>query len=519
MSYKNRKSSYTNFILIFVFIKVGLNVLAISNFGFHRDELLHLALGDHLDWGYKEVPPFIAIVARLTGVLFGDSVFAARIFTTICSGLIVWLTGKITVELGGKNFAIALACLAVIFSPAFIASGYLFQPVVFDQLWWVLAVWLLLRYVNTQAIKYLYFIGLTVGIGILTKYTMLFFAGALILGLLISKQRRLLWNRHILGAMAVTLLVVLPNVIWQFEHHWPVFTHMATLKKEQLEYVKPIDFIAQQIMSNGVALFVWIVGFFFLIFSFKLRKYQSLAFAYVLIFIFLLQMNGKSYYLFGAYPMLFAAGGYGFERWIKTNTALRGAVLAIFTLPNLIVFPTVLPILPLKPTLSFFDFINNHTHFINFITVWEDHKHHATTQDFGDMFGWKELTEKVAHTYQSLTPEQQRHTVIYADNYGLAGALHHFGKQYNLPEPVSLNSSFALWAPDKIDAQYIIYVNATRYWDASEVFKPMVENCVKVDSITNPYAVEKGTAILLLTHPKQAFFNRYQTRLAQTRLE
>src|SRR6202012_4009942 len=99
---------------------------------------------------------------------------------------------------------------------AFIASGYLFQPVVFDQLWWVLAVWLLLKYVNTNAPKYLYFIGLVVGLGILTKYTMLFFAGALIIGILISKQRRILLNKHVLGAIAVALIVALPNILWQF---------------------------------------------------------------------------------------------------------------------------------------------------------------------------------------------------------------------------------------------------------------------------------------------------------------
>jgi hypothetical protein len=519
MPYQNRKSSYTNFILIFVCIKIGLNLLAISNFGFHRDELLHLALGDHLDWGYKEVPPFIAVIAKLTTTLFGSSVFAARIFTTICSGLIIWLTGKITIELGGKKFAISLACLAIIFSPAFISSGYLFQPVVFDQLWWVLTVWLLLRYINTNAIKYLYLIGLAIGFGVLTKYTMLFFAGALILGLVISKQRRLLWSKHVLGAIGIAVLVILPNMIWQFLHHWPVFTHMATLQKEQLDYVKPADFIMQQIMSNGIAVFVWLVGFFFLIFSFKLRKYQSLAFAFVLIFIFLLQMNGKSYYLYGAYPMLFAAGGYGFERWIKSSMTLRATALALFTLPNLIMLPTVLPILPLKPTLVFFDYINKHTRFIKFITVWEDHKNHATTQDYGDMFGWEEVTAKVARQYNALTPEQQQHTIIYPDNYGLAGALHHFGKQYNLPEPVCLASSFALWAPDKIDAQYVIFINSTRYWNATDVFKPMVENCTQVDSITNPYAVEKGTAILLFTHPKPAFFERYKAKFAKTQVE
>src|ERR1700760_964642 len=112
MLYKNRRSTYWSFILIFVFIKIRLNLLAISHFGFHRDELLHLALADHLDWGYKEVPPFIAVLAKISLSAWGGSVFATRIFPTICGALIVWLTGLITVEFGGKKFAITLACLA-----------------------------------------------------------------------------------------------------------------------------------------------------------------------------------------------------------------------------------------------------------------------------------------------------------------------------------------------------------------------------------------------------------------------
>jgi 4-amino-4-deoxy-L-arabinose transferase-like glycosyltransferase len=516
MPYKNQRSSYASFILIFVFIKVALNVLAISNFGFHRDELLHLALADHLDWGYKEVPPFIAVIAWLTKVLFGKSVFAARVFPTICSGLIIWLTGKITVELGGKKFAIALACLSLIFSPAFVATGYLFQPVVFDQLWWVLTVWLLLRYINTHAVKYLYFIGLVIGFGILTKYTMLFFAGGLLLGLAISKQRRLLLSKHVWGVIGMALVIVVPNIVWQVTHHWPVLTHMAQLRKEQLDYVKPIEFIMQQFMVNGVAAFIWLTGFFFLIFSFKLRKYQSLPIGFVLIFIFLLQMNGKSYYLFGAYPMLFSAGGYGFERWIKSNKTVRGALLALFTLPNLLLLPAVLPLLPVNATLSFFNYINRQARFISFVTLWQDQKHHATSQDYADMFGWEELTQKVAKVYNGLTPDQQKNTQIYADNYGEAGALHHWRAQYNLPQVISLNSSFSLWAPPDLSARYIIYVDDDKGKKIA-LFTTMADSCTKMDEVKNSLAVEKGTAILLLVNPKPAFKKIYKKELETKR--
>jgi hypothetical protein len=519
MPYQNRRSTYAAFILIFVAVKIGFNLLAIAHFGFHRDELLHLVLADHLDWGYKEVPPFIALLAKASSVIFGNSVFAARIFPTICSGLIVWLTGLITVELGGRRFAIALACMAMIFSPAFAASGYLFQPVVFDQLWWVLAVWLLTKYCNTSAVKYLYLLGAVIGFGLLTKYTMAFFTFALIIGLVFSKNRKLLLNRHIPGAALLALLIFLPNLIWQFQHHLPVITHMKALREEQLDFIKPSDFIKQEFVVNGVALFLWLTGFVFLLFSFRLHKFQFLAIAFVLIFVFLLIMNGKSYYLFGAYPMLFAAGGFGFERWLKTSGyALRGLVIALFTLPNLLLFPLVLPVLPLNQTLAIFKFANNSLHFLSFATTWEDHKHHATTQDYGDMFGWEEITASVAKAWNSLTPEQQKHTQIYADNYGEAGAIHHFGKQYNLPEVVSLNSSFTLWAPDNLDAQYVIYVD-DRGGKNIEKFKPFYKISQKFGEVTNPLAVEKGTSIFILVHPGPELNAAYRKELAEKRLK
>jgi len=511
--YQNRRSSYSGFILIFVAIKVILNLFALSRFGFQRDELLHLAVGDHLAWGYKEVPPFIAVLARITTDVFGSSVFATRIFSTIFAGLIVWFTGALTVEFGGKKFAIALACLAVIISPAFLASEYLFQPVVFDQFWWVFTVYLMVKYINTSSVKYLYFIGIAVGIGLLTKYTMGFFAIALFIGLLFTKQRRLLFSKHVLAAFAIAIIIFLPNIIWQFKHHLPVFTHMSELQSTQLSHIKPIDFISQQLLVNGIGVILWLTGFFFLIFSSKLRKYQFLSFGYLVIFLFLLEMNGKNYYIFGAYPMLFAAGAFGFERWIK-NTAVRGLVLAVFTLPGLLLLPMLLPVLPLNQTLPFFAYSNKNLPLLHSLTSWNGPKLQATTQDYADMLGWDELSKKVADTYHSLTPDQQKHTVIIADNYGEAGAIHHFGKQYNLPDCISLNSSFALWAPPSINADYVIYVDDDNDGNNAKKISPYVSSVQKIGIVDNPLAIEQGTGIYLLSHPKPLFNVFYQKLLA-----
>jgi 4-amino-4-deoxy-L-arabinose transferase-like glycosyltransferase len=350
--------NYKPLIGCLVALKALLLLLAINHFGFHRDEMLHLVLGDHLDWGYMEVPPLIALLAKISTAVFGSSVAAARVFPAIASALMVWFTGLLVAEFGGRRFAIALACLCVIFSPGMAASGYLFQPVVFDQLWWLLAAYLSVKYVNTNQPRYLYWLGAVIGLGLLTKYTMAFFTASLLLGILLTPQRRLLWRKEVLITIAITLLIFLPNIIWQYLHHWPVATHMSKLQKQQLDYVKPADFIIQQFLMHGASFIIWIVGLGYLLFHKPLSKYRFVAFAYILVFAFLLKMNGKAYYLLAAYPMFFAAGGYGVSAFFK-NYTLRWAVPLLLITPNLLLLPIALPVLTLKQTVNFLSTIDS----------------------------------------------------------------------------------------------------------------------------------------------------------------
>jgi hypothetical protein len=515
LSQNTNARAYKPFVGFFVGLKVLLILFAISNYGFHRDELLHLTLGDHLDWGYMEVPPLIAVLAKISTAVFGSSVTAARIFPAIASALMVWFTGLLVVEFGGRRFAIALACLCMIFSPGMAASGYLFQPVVFDQLWWLLAAYLSVKYVNTNNTKYLYWLGLVIGLGLLTKYTMAFFTGALLLGILLTPQRKLLWRKEVLITVAITTLVFLPNILWQYAHHWPVAAHMSKLKQQQLDYVKPSDFIFAQLFLHGTSVLVWIAGFGFLLFHGALKKYRFVALAYILVFAFLLKMNGKGYYLLAGYPMLFAAGGFGVA-WVIKNYVARGIALLLFTVPNLALLPVIMPLLPINQALGFFKYYREHAPFMDFAITWEDHKKHQTTQDYADMFGWDKMASKAAATYHSLTPEQQRRTVIFADNYGEAGALHIYRKQYGLPEVICLNSSFALWAPESLKADYMIYISDDN--DVSDL-KPVVESYRQVAQVQNKLAREYGTGIYLIIHPKPGLEKLYQQHRRKNRLE
>ncbi|HTD42399.1 MAG TPA: glycosyltransferase family 39 protein [Mucilaginibacter sp.] len=489
-----------------------------AHFGFQRDELLYITLGDHLDWGFKEVPPFIALVAKLSGTLFGNTLFAARIFSTIFSGLIVWFTGKIVVEFSGKKFAIALACLAVIFSPAFAASGYLFEPVVFDQLWWVLIVYLLLRYLNTSRYSYLYFIGIVIGIGLLTKFSILFFVISIIAGLLITKERKILWNRYMLSVILIPFALFFPNMIWEIKHHLPLLTQMKELRSEQLISITPAGFFIQQLIINGVALFLSLSGLGFLLLAPNMRRFQFLGFAYLFTFFFLMALSGKNYYILGAYPMLFAAGACGLEKWLQKSYALRSAVLVALTLPNLLLLPLFLPVFPLDRTIAMFNSVYKNLPFLAFEARWDDQQLHPVPQNYGVMFGWDEMAEKVAVAYGDLSVEQQKHTIIYAYNYGEASSLHFYGKQYHLPEVICLNSSFSLWAPPKLNADYIIFIDDKSGENIRKLL-PDMESCRKVSEIENPLAIEKGTGVFLLVHPKPVFYTDYQRELAQTKLQ
>jgi hypothetical protein len=515
ISQKISSKNYKPLIGCLVALKALLLLLAINHFGFHRDEMLHLVLGDHLDWGYIEVPPLIAFLAKISTAVFGSSVAAARVFPAIASALMVWFTGLLAAEFGGRRFAIALACLCVIFSPGMAASGYLFQPVVFDQLWWLLAAYLSVKYVNTNQPRYLYWLGAVIGLGLLTKYTMAFFTASLLLGILLTSQRRLLWRKEVLITIAITLLIFLPNIIWQYLHHWPVATHMSKLQKQQLDYVKPADFIIQQFLMHGASFIIWIVGLGYLLFHKPLSKYRFVAFAYILIFAFLLKMNGKAYYLLAAYPMFFAAGGYGVSAFFK-NYTLRWAVPLLLITPNLLLLPIALPVLTLKQTVNFFEYYRQHAPFMRFTVTWEDQKQHALTQDYADMLGWDEMAEKTAAAYHDLTPQQQKNTVIFADNYGEAGALQTYRKRYNLPEVVCLNSSFALWAPENLKADYLIYISDDD--DVSDL-RPVVESYKRVAGVDNKLAREYGTGIFLITHPSPVLKKVYQQHRKESRLE
>ncbi|MGY3053148.1 hypothetical protein ACVWYG_001345 [Pedobacter sp. UYEF25] len=490
-----------------------LHLVTVNAYGFHEDELLYMVLGDHLAWGYKETGPLIAVIGNVSEWLFGNSLIAMRILPAICAGAIVHLTGIITIRLGGKYFAVIIACTAIAFSPAFLASGALFIPQVFDELFWLLTTYFLVCWIQKRNDTYLYELGVVVGFGILLKYTLLLYVAGILIGIAFTPRLRILFQKKAFYlSIVIAFIILLPHLIWQIENGFPALVHYHELKETQLNYLYRLDFLVQQLSVNGSALFIWLMGLFYLFYSKKLKAYRFFAISFLIVMAVLALLKGKPYYGFGAYPPLFVAGAIYFEKLLNVAITVKKQMLLLgLVLPNLLLSIIVLPMLPIETAAQVFGWAN--THFgISFPVKWEDQKIHAINQNYADMIGWDELAQKTSALYMSLSPAERKTTIVYTENYGIASALDYYKDRFPMPKIVSLNGSFAVWAPSTINGKSIIFCGRDRLTSAH-----LNRNKLDTLSIANRFSTLYGTPIYMLKKSSLTVYGNYYNEMRRFR--
>jgi hypothetical protein len=494
-------------ITIFVIIKLLLHFLTNTNYEVHRDGLLYIELGKHLSWGYQSVPPSIAVFANLSRLLFDDTVFGIRFFPAIIGAISLILIGIMVKEMGGNKMAQFIALLAFLTSPAYLRSNTLFQPVSFDQFYWLLIAFLIFRLIHTEKPIYWIWIGIASGLAFLNKYSVVFYMFAFLISIFLTPLRKWMKTPYPYICGLIALLIALPNIIWQYRQDWPVVTHMRELSETQLIHVRIDIFLYEQFMMNFPAVIIWLAGLVFILFTREGKKYRILGLMYVFTLAQLIILRGKPYYSLGLYTMLFAFGGYILVMWFQGKLVfIRYLVIAFNLIFALLVLPLSLPVL--KPD-KFIRFM--HKIGMEKSQRWEEGEYHELPQDYADMIGWEELTQIVSDAYHSLTPAEKERCTIFANNYGEAGAINFYGKKLGLPPAISFNDSYLYWAPDSIPGDCLIKVGTSD--DVIEMY-----NDVKiVGRISTPNARENGVPVYLFKNPKSDFSNYYQVRLKQFR--
>ncbi len=493
---KQQKS--TIIIAVFAMIKFFIPFIFINAaFELHRDEYLYLADADHLAWGYIEMPPMLAVLGA-TSKLFGSSFYAVYFWGSFFGALTIILVGKIVTELKGNGYAVFIACLS------FLCSGYLrmnilFQPNFLDGFFWTLSAYFIIKLINSNDKKFLYYIGICFGLGMLAKYTMAFFIAGFLISFILTANRKWLLNKHFYFAMLLGLLIASPNFLWQYNHHFPVLHHMQMLQDYQLQFLSRTEFLFNQITMFIACFYIWVMALWFLFLKKDGRKYISIGIIYCAVILLLLWFRGKFYYAASIYPALLAIGSVYLEKIISSHKIkIVHWVIPIFMLMiTLITFPIVIPFLSPEKLDAFYKTIHAEK---AGVLNWEEKKNNPLPQDFADMLGWKEIAEKMAKVYHQLPDSIQKKTMVYGNNYGEAGALAFYRKQFNLPEIYSDDASFGFWLPNKFNYKYFLFATYDMPNKNDSFFYHFKKTEIK-DSLTQKYAREYGAKIVLYSEP------------------
>jgi hypothetical protein len=487
------------------FLAEGMSVvlfLALANFVFHwyfnnrygyfRDEFDYMACGNHLAWGYVDQPPLVPFLIKICRLILGDSLRSIRFIPALATSATVILTVMIARELGGGRFALILSAIAFIVAPMYLSDGSVLSTNSLEPLLWMGCAYFAILAIKRNEPRYWLWFGLVAGIGLEEKYSIAVFGFALVVGLLLTEQRRVFASKWIWLGGAIAFLVFLPNFLWNVENHWPFAELMHNIKADGRDVaLSPLAYFAQQVLIlNPLLGPVWILGVFAFLFSSRLKPYRFFGWSYLVSLAVFIVLKGKNYYLAPIYPVFLAAGAITIESFVERprRVWLKPVIVTILLAAGAWLAPVVVPILPVDQFISYMKKLP-------FPVPRSEHSHMRAIlpQHFADQFGWEEMVATVDQAYTRIPLEERPGCGIFAQDYGQAGAIDFFGPRYGLPPALSGHQTYFLWGPRGYSGNCLIVLDDTR-----ESLEEKFEHVEFVGlSADNPYALEREIPVFI----------------------
>jgi len=462
-----------------------LHMFTNHRYGFHQDEMVVLDNAYNLEWGFIEYPPLTPFLARIELELFGLSLVSARTFAALAHSIVLVLTGLMARELGASRSAQILAALSAAIAPIALIQGSLIQYVTFDFLWSVLIAYLVIRLLKSDDPRWWVPIGAVIGLGMMTKYTMVMFVAGLVGGVLLTDARRYLRSPWLWGGVAVSLLLFLPNLIWQIRHNFISLEFLSSIHARDVQIGRADGYIIEQFLfcSNPFVIPFWAAGLIYYFRNEAGKRYRMVGWMFVIPFLIYLFTQGRSYYLAPAYPMLIAAGVIVWQGWLErlstqTSRLAQGVTWAGIAIGALISGALALPIAPINSALWN---VTSEVH-----------------DTFTEQIGWTEMIETVAGIYADLPEDEKPRAGILAAENDEAAALNLFGAEYGLPKAISGSDTFWLRGYGNPPPDLLIIVG----YPSEDVFSVPAQ-CQLAGTITNSYGVDND-----LRHPPDIFVCR-----------
>lgn len=466
---------------------VGLHFYFNSYYGYQRDELYFIACGEHLDWGYVDVGPLAMWLGRLSREILGESLFALRFFPALSRGAAVIVAGALAMRFGAGMWGQFVAALSLLLAPVWLLGNNVLSLPAFEPLFWSLSALFLLLAMQTDNSRYLAGLGVAAGFGLLNKPSMAFFGFGLIAGLAFTPNRKYFRDKWLYISAAIALIIASPFIYWQYTHGWATLQFMTNLNRDIMSRITPLEFLLGQLLYIGPLNALLWGGALVWMFSASGKQYRIFGWIFLAVFLFLLVVKSKIYYLSPAYPMMLAAGAAAWRQWLSNRRTLRIAMPVAMTAASAVIAPAVLPILPIEKVDGYLNAVTGGF----FKDVYE------ITNTFHDMIGWEEEVQAVAKVYNRLPPGEKADSMIFGGNFGISGAVDFYGPKYGLPKSVSGHQNYYFWGPPERWGKVTIVVGADEE-DLAMVF----ESYELADVFKCPLAADKETPIHLCRKPK-----------------
>lgn len=482
-------------VYVIALIYVGLHLATATRYGYFRDALYYLACAEHLDFGYVDLPPLFPAIAWIARHTLGTSLPALLFWPALAGGARIVLIAVFARELGARHFGTVLAATLAATPGVWWVIDHQFAMNALEPLLWTGCAYTILLLIKTKDPKLWLAFGGIAGVGLENKYSIGIFALALLAGLLLTPQRRLLFTPWLPAGGAAALVIFLPNLIWNIQHHRPFLEVMHNIRVTGKDNVLPPGaYIGQQIlMMNPLSFPFWFGGLLFY-FSRAGRPFRAFGWAFVITIALLLALHGKDYYSAPAYVLVLAAGAVATERLLeswrrpKARAMLKPLCFVWLLTGIVLILPLVFPVLPLEAFVGYqshlpFQPARTERSFVGAVLP----------QYYADELPWQDMVAAAARVFHSLTPDEQAKTAIFCDNYGEAAAIDFFGRQYGLPKAISGHQNYFLWGPRNYTGEIMILIGQGE----DDVRKEFAS--VEIGAtLHNPYALWYETQPILL---------------------
>jgi 4-amino-4-deoxy-L-arabinose transferase-like glycosyltransferase len=420
---------------------------------YFRDEFYYLACTHRLAWGYVDHPPLSIAILWLVRHIAGDSLIALRIAAAAAAAASIWLTGSIARSLGASTYGRLLAMTAAAIAPMLLGIATLYSMNVLDVLLWTLIARLLLDAVDMPNDRRWAALGIVLGLGLLNKISVLWLGGGIAVGLVLTPARRLLLTRGPWIAGAIAAAIFLPHIIWQITHGWPTLEFIRNASREKMQTNTPLSFLAEITLAmQPPTLPIWAGGLGLLLAIRGRSGPRVLGIAIVFVAVLLIaNRTSRTAYLAPVIPVLFAAGGVLWERWL-TNRLMRTAAVVVLAATGALSLPLAVPLLPVDAYVRYSRVLGLEP------STDEKQQLGRLPQFFADRQGWDRFAAQVAAAWDRLTPSEHATAAVVTGNYGEAGAIELLDRASGI-RVVSGHNNYWLWGPDGATGDVLIVLS------------------------------------------------------------